>query len=676
MGKISTLPAVADNALAGTETVVIVKDGASKRASIGGLATAAVAPSLALAVAAKTAAETAFTNVDQALIAFTPLMSTAIFATKPELRRFKEIWMNDTTKQYSVQWCSRDVSGGVPRMIARICETADTSKVYYVHTFGANTNPTTAPGMNGGVGKVLLDIYGPTAGVIAGQTLFDLGTGENFGTPVVLPDLNATKLNPAALGFTAYERTSISALAMAALLSANRPKPWGSKATAVPAYLAPIKTIKVWNANGLSRDVRVSLYETSATQIRVHIFDHTLNDQVGYFLFSAPDYSSGGVNLPDRISLTGNDPLGTLPVGDPSGANYTGLQGYMELHKDLVVQSGAVNQPTTLAEGHIDPIHIYTPFTSPARIRDTRLWQYSDVIECGPSRQYVTPRAAVEALYTPAAIAAMESNPLRNDYQPESLRANPINPVLILCDLPNAGSPLQPWQDANLHLPEFVSLMSRYPGAVWFEHSAGATRPIVQAHLSHQLIDINWRNTMPEGALSGTSSARYAVHRDYLHLYQSPDAEGDVARSCLLQIIGGSIVAGVNAQIQPFGSAIPVNDTVQILDVILDTDGAFSGPLISANNSSSAIGGGQLTIRNCWDKSGRVANPANGANSTVGVQTKLNTTYANILNVDGCKGFAQVALSPVTAQYAGKWLLRGNNNMAVYSTIAGDTMGV
>lgn len=677
MSKISDLPLVADVDLDGDETVVIVKDGDTGRASIGGLATAACAPSVNAANTAKVAAETAWANVDQALVAFSPLISTAILATRPELRRFREIWMNDTSKQYSIQWCVRDVSGGNPRLIARLCETADPTKVYFVHTFNANANPVTAPGMNGGVGKVLLDIIGPTAGVIAGQTLFDFGAGETFGTPSAFPDLNATRLDPASLNFTSNERSTITAIANAAILSANRQKPWGNKATAVPAYLAPIRTIKVFNANGLSRDIRVSLFETSATQIRVHLFDETLNDQIGQFLFSAPDYSNGGANLPDRIPLTGSDPLSTLPAGDPNGSNYTGLTGYLELHKDLVVQSGAVNQPTTLAQSHIDPIHISTPFVTPARVRDTRLWQYRDVIEAGPGRQYSTPRAAVEALYTPASLAAMASNPLRNNHQPESLRATPDNPVAILIDLPNPSSPNQPWQDQNLHLPDFVSPIARYPGVVRFEHLPGSTRPILQAHLNHQIVDIIWRNTVPEGELNDNSSARYAIHRDFLHLYQTPDAEGDVARHAMLQIIGGSLIAGVNAGIQPFGAGMPVNDTVEILDVILDTDGAFSGPLISANNSSSAIGGARLVIRNCDDRSGRVPNPANGANSTVGLQTKTNATYPSIVEVSDCKDFQQIALSPGTlGSFPGKWLLRGNNNMAVYSSIAGDTLGL
>ena len=535
-------------------------------------------------------------------------------------------------------------------------------------------NPVTFTGANGGIGQVSLPLLLTSEAVAAGfsstsSISIDWGGGETWGG---VQDGTTTNhvLNANNMGLNAAARAVASAIADTRIAVAARAKPWGELATAVPAALAPIKTIKLWNAKGNARRYRVSQFQSTTAQLRVDIFDHDLNDQVGFFSLSTPDYTSGGANLPDRILLTGSDPLGSLPSGDPSGANYTGLQGYLELHKSLVVESGAVNQPTTLAESHIDPANIYTTWSTPAQPRDSRLWLYSDVIEVGTGRTFTTPRAAVESLYTPASAAALAAAPLGVAVQPDSFRATPLNPVLIVID---PGTYL----DVNLHLPDWVSLMARYPGTVTFEHSVGATRPIVQAHLNHQLIDIVWRNTVAEGALSGTSSARYAIHRDYLHNYQSADGEGDIARAAKLQIFGGSLIAGAAAQIQPLGMAITVNDTVDVEDVILDTDGSFTGPLLSGNNSSGTIGGGRFNIRNCWDKSGRVANPSTGANSTVAVQTKTNATYPNILNVDGCKGFSQVALSPGTlGSFTGKWLLRGNNSMNVYSEIAGDYLGL
>jgi hypothetical protein len=455
--------------------------------------------------------------------------------------------------------------------------------------------------------------------------------------------------------------------------------PWGPKAVSVPAYANAItKKIVLWSAK--SRDLYVSLVQTSTTQIRVIVSDPALNDdQVGVFQLASPDYSAGGVNLPDRILFLGQDPLAGVPGGDPDGANYTGLEGYLELHKGAVVEGPAAIQPTGVTETQINPLNIHTTYSVPATVRDNRLWRYRDVIEAGPGRAFATPREAVEALYTPDSLAQLAAAPLGVAVQPESFRATAINPVLIVIDVPDAGSPLEPWQDQNLHLPNYVSMMARYPGAVWFEHSPGATRPILQAHLTHQLIDINWRNTVPEGTDYGTSpttsSARYAVHRDYFHLFQGPDAEGDFARAALLQIIGGSMVVGPSANIQPFGSAITVQDTVEILDTVLDVENAaYGGSLASANNSSLAFGGGRFTFRNCWDRSGRVDTP------TVAVQTKTNAAYPNILNIDGCRGFEKVSLSPGSGgSFVGKWVLIGNNTITagdVESTIVGDTLGL
>src|SRR5574343_1749291 len=267
----------------------------------------------------------------------------------------------------------------------------------------ASINPTTQSGANGGIGNVTLPLILTSEAVPAGfsstsSVEIDFGGGETWGG---VQDGTTTNhvLNANNMGLNAAARSVASAIADTRIAVAARAKPWGPLATAVPSYLAPIKNIKLWNAKGDVRDYRVSLYQSTTAQLRVDIFDHDLNDQVGFFSVSTPNYTSSGANLPDRIMLTATDPLGTLPSGDPSGANYTGLQGYLELHKNLVVEGGSVYQPTTLAESHIDPANIYTNYTTPAQPRDSRLWRYSDVIEVGPTRTFTTPRAAIESLY-------------------------------------------------------------------------------------------------------------------------------------------------------------------------------------------------------------------------------------------------------------------------------------
>lgn len=442
------------------------------------------------------------------------------------------------------------------------------------------------------------------------------------------------------------------------------------EATSVNAnVLACTGKIVLWSANDHRYRLRTFSRQASFTQWAVFDDDLPFPDEVGTFTISSPDYSSSGVNLPDRVLFTPTDPLSTLPSGDPDGANFSGLQGYIELSAAnkaaLAALANQAIQPANYTEGGINPDNIYTTYSVPAKPRDTRLWDYRTQIDVGATRTFTTPGAAVRSLYNATDTASFTSNPLRVDVQPTSLIATPLNPIAIIID---PGT----YQDVNLHLPDWVSLVARYPNTVFFEHSSGATRPIVQAHLNHQLVDINWKSTVAEGTDYATnpttSSARYAVHRDYFHLFQTQDAEDDYQRCAKLQIIGGSMTVGPLAGIQALGIGMPVGDTVELFDLDLDCDNAsYANALVAANNSSNTYGGGRFIIRNCRDISGRATNAP-----TVGVQVKQDNTYPNELIIDNCKNFHTIALSGTTA---GNWLLRGNWTGSITDTIPGGDSG-
>lgn len=436
------------------------------------------------------------------------------------------------------------------------------------------------------------------------------------------------------------------------------------EATSVNAnVLACTGKIVMWDAD--DHKYRIRTFNRSAGFVQWVLFDDDINDEVGSFTISSPDYSSSGANIPDRVAFIATDPLSGIPADDPDGANFTGLQGYIELSAAnkaaIAALANQVLQPTNQAEGGINPRNVYTTLSTPARPRDPRLWIYRQSLDVGAGRDFTTVRAAVESLYRDGPLAAQNGVLV----QPVSLIATAIEPVAIILD---PGT----YQESNLHLPDWVSLIARYPGTVRFEHSSGATRPIIQAHLNHQLVDIHWENTAAEGTDYATnaanSSARYAVHRDFLHLFQSVNAEGDYQRAALLQIIGGSMTVGVNGGIQPLGIGMPVGDTTELLDVDLGCKSAtYAGPLAAANNSSNTFGGGRFIFRNCRDISGRASNAP-----TVGVQVKQDNTHPNQLILDSVKGFDTIALSGTTA---GNWTMHGNWTGTISDTIPGGDSG-
>lgn len=444
------------------------------------------------------------------------------------------------------------------------------------------------------------------------------------------------------------------------------------EATSVNAnVLACTGKIVLWSAD--DHQYRVSLFNRAATVLQWDVFDEDLDipDQVGFFQLNSPDYSASGANLPDRIGFTPTDRLPTLPPDDPDGANFSGLQGYIELSdankSAIAALANQTLQPANYVEGGINPLNIYTRLSIPAKPRDPRLWQYRQKIEVGSgsSRDFTTPGAAVRSLYNATDTASFTSNPLRVDIQPFAITASPMDPIAIVLD---PGD----YEDVNLHMPDWVSLIARYPNTVTFKHSAGATRPILQAHLNHQLVDILWENTVPEGTDYGTnpttSSARYAVHRDYFHLFQNVNAAGDYQRNALLQIIGGSLTVGSAAGIQAFGCGLPVGDTVEFLDLDLGcNNGSYVGILAACNNSSNTFGGGRWSLRNVRDISGRASNV-----STIGVQVKQGNTHPNELILEGVKNFDQINLSGTTA---GNWVLKGNWTGAINDTIPGGDSG-
>ncbi|MBO81421.1 MAG: hypothetical protein CL801_08385 [Citromicrobium sp.] len=451
---------------------------------------------------------------------------------------------------------------------------------------------------------------------------------------------------------TETEIDTIEVIAQRAVETAPETQVWDTEATDIPAYArALIKKLVIFNSE--TDNLRVSSVITSGTSFQVNLFDNDLNDEVGYFPVASPDYE----DFPERVLLNPIDPLSTLPSGDPDGANYSGLAGYLEINDSSVVVSGAPTLITSAAQGRINPSTIHTPYSIPAKPRDSRLWNYRHIIRSGAGRDYTTPRAAAEALYRDGPLAA----PLGVQVQPVSLVARQDNPVAIILD---PGT----YQDVNLHLPDWVSLIAEYPGSVTFEHSSGATRPIIQAHLNHQLVGINWRNTVAEGtdyqSSPTTSSARYAVHRDFFHLSQVADAQGNYVRSAALDVIGGSFIVGSAAGIQPLGMAITKHDIVRVLDTdLLSENGSYSGSLLSANNSSSTAGGGRFEVRNVRDLTTRATSLP-----TLGVQSKQANDYPNELVLDGVKGFDTIAY---TGTGLGGWTLRGNWSGSITNTVDG-----
>ncbi len=398
----------------------------------------------------------------------------------------------------------------------------------------------------------------------------------------------------------------------------------------------------LWHAK--ARDYRISLIETSAERMRIYIWDEVLNRETAYFEIFDPDYG----NLPERMQINSFNPL--LP------SQGTGLQGFLKLNAGAITVSPAIRQFSSPDQGRINRNNV-TKRSDYAG----RHWAdaFEEVIQVGAGRQFTTIRAALESLYA--------GGPLKDRDQPFQLpvclRANPFHRIALVFDPSN-----QPYLGVSEHVPDWVYLGGRERTGVVFEHSPGAQRSIIEGQANTGAYDLTLRNTAPEGA---GGSARYAWHTDYVHAVQEPDTEGELSRNYAVNFERVRFVVGPQAGIQAYGSGIGAQAATNFVDCEFDCENsAFSNVLVSANNSSGTIGGGRFTFRNCIDTSNRGADV-----STIGVQTKVNATNPNIVEVNDCRNFDQITLSPGSAGvFTGRWILRGNTQMRVVSTIPGDML--
>lgn len=439
--------------------------------------------------------------------------------------------------------------------------------------------------------------------------------------------------------------------------------------TALPAALSSrVKSLPLRNAK--AHDYCVSLYKFSATELRINVFDEQIDDEVGFLSISDPDYGAlGGIRWP-IIAL---DPLSSLPAGDPDGANASPILGFVEFFDTITVLDAGTYQPAP-GEARINRRKVQKQQILFSKLPGS---DYDEVVEVGPGRTFATPRAACDYF-----LDVPQPTDQTGSYAPQS-KLTIGKKVAFLIDPADPNTPGLPWYDRHLFLPPNVSFVARFPGSVFFEHSPGSTRPILQLTHNHDLVDINVKNTVADSTTGPTSSACYAVHIEdhHLRLTPYPQTTFDYTQHYRVRIIGGSAVAGNAATIQPIGGAIPVNTIVEIDGVDLDVENpAFNAPLISMNNSSLTLGGGRLRVRRCRDLSGRdQSNPLVSDNASVAVQTKADFPYPNLLELEGNLNFGKIALSGFGAggaSGAGSWKLQGGDWQGnVYTSIPGDTMG-
>lgn len=403
--------------------------------------------------------------------------------------------------------------------------------------------------------------------------------------------------------------------------------------SAAQAYLAAItKNIEIFN--GKSQDLYVSLLGTAANRFRMHISSVQQADQVAYFDFDpVADYTNLG-----RIPLIGNDPL---------GGDYTAMVGYVEIYPDKIVQSGSVIQPTTFAEAGIRRANVHTRFS----VRDKHPGEaFQEVIVYGPGETYTTLAAAAESLYD-----APLADPMGIAVIPTCARANALYRPLLLAG-PGTYTP------QNVHLPDFVCMGAQFEGSAIFEHPLGATLPMVQAHLNHDLWGLVFRTTV---------QAEYAVHFDYAHLYQSADTEGDFNREFYLRLRRCQMIVGAGMNYQPFGSGIPLNAVVDFEEVeFLSESAVFTAPFAAAHNTDTP-GGGRFRFTRCSDKSGR-------ANiGTVLLQTTYTNTYKSVVEINDCPTFNAITAHEQIAAAGNSWKGVGNFEGTVYAdqaTIPGELL--
>ncbi len=395
--------------------------------------------------------------------------------------------------------------------------------------------------------------------------------------------------------------------------------------------------------NAKRRDFRVSLVETDADLFRMHIWDEVLGREVASFQLENPDYN----NLPERVLLSSGNPL--------NSQQYSGMEGFIKLNAAAIEVGPAVRQFGSPQTSRINRSNV----TTRADYRD-RHWadNFDEVIRVGEGRPLTTIRQALVSLYAGGALA----DPSNPSQLPVCLRANPLNRIALVFD-PSE----RPYLGVSEHVPDWVYLGGRERQGTVFEHSAGAARALIEGQANTGAYDLTIRNT----ALNGSGPARYGWHTDYVHLVQTPDPEGDINRDYAVNFERVRFVVGPQAGIQSYGSGIGPQAAANFVDCEFACENpAFNNVLVSANNSSSPIGGGRFTFRNCIDTSNRGADV-----STIGVQTKVNATNPNIVEVNDCRNFNQITLSDGgQGVFRGKWILRGNTAMRVFSTIPGDNL--
>lgn len=424
-------------------------------------------------------------------------------------------------------------------------------------------------------------------------------------------------------------------------LAARIGGPYDETATALDAYLAAItQELVLYNAK--SHDYRISLVKTGTDAFIMDVWDEQIADRVGYFQILTPDYE----NLPERILLT--------PMSRLSSA-YSGLEGWLKLNADEIIESASVLQFTDPTESRLNRRTVKTRF----QYRDPHpADEMHEIIEVGAARDLTGLRDSLESLYDGGPLADQTNA----SQLPVCLRANPMHRIGLVFD---AGT----YEGFSEHIPDHVYLFARHRHQTIFEHSPGATTPIIEGQANTGGWGIVVRSTV---------AGEYGWHMDYAHLVLTPDLEGDINRRYWNIFRDFKFIVGSAGTQQVYGSGIATNAGARFVDCEFDCEnGAYTGILAAANKASATtgnVGGGVFEFENCWDRSGRAV-PA------VGVQNKIATTYPSILRINDCRGlgFAAVAHAAGGNSTLGQWVLTGNNTITagdITSDVVGETLGL
>lgn len=420
---------------------------------------------------------------------------------------------------------------------------------------------------------------------------------------------------------------TVPSLALVRALNVQLNSPFENDISATHPYLDAVIT-KIVLFNAKAHDYRVSLFGTDVTRFRIHIWDEEQADQVAYIdLNPVTEYGSYAAMAATRIPLTGLDPV---------GGDYTGMTGYVEIDINEVVQDASVIQPASFAAGGIKRTNVHTRFS----VRDKHPGEaFQEVIPWGVGETYTTPLAAAESVYDEPL-----ADPMGIAVIPTCERATPLHRILLL------GMP-GTYTAENVHLPDYVSLGAVQRGAVEINHAPGATLPMIQAHINHEIFDLVFRTTVDD---------EYAVHSDYAHLYMTADSEGDYNREFYLRFRRNQWIVGAGMNYQPYGSGIPINMVVEFDgDEFISESSVFAAPFAAAHNADTP-GGARFIFRNCVDKSGRTNV------STVIVQTTFTNTYKSFLEIWGCPSFNGITAHESVVGVTNAWNGVGDYAGTVY----------